>query len=68
MESISGVKPGDFDTKKMPKGLELQDEATVLLDRASGVPLRIEHKRHVALGTSITDTRWTLEKLPDGAK
>jgi hypothetical protein len=68
MESISGVKPGDFDTKKMPKGLELQDEATVLLDRATGVPLRIEHKRHVALGTSITDTRWTLEKLPDGAK
>jgi hypothetical protein len=68
VESITGMKKGDYDFRKMPTGLELSDEATVVLERATGIPLRIEHKRHLALGGSSTDTRWTFERLPDAGR
>jgi hypothetical protein len=67
VESITGLKPVDLDPGKMPTGLELVDEATVVIERATGIPRSIEHKRHIALGGVATDTRWTFTLLPGGA-
>jgi hypothetical protein len=49
----------------MPKGLVLKDEATVVLARASGLPLRIEHRRDVALGTASSSNHWIFEQVPE---
>jgi hypothetical protein len=68
VESITGLKRGGTGApKELPRGLELEDEATVVIARASGIPQRIEHRRHVALGGASTTSRWTLERLPDRA-
>ena len=68
-EGLTGVKPGGVvDTRKLPKGMELTDEATVVIERATGIPQRVEHRRHLALGGSSTDQSWTLERLPDAAR
>jgi len=66
VKSITGMEPSDLDPGKMPKGLELLDEATVVIERASGIPRRIEHRRHIALGGVGSDTTWTFELLPGG--
>ena len=68
VESLTGVKATSLDTKKLPTAMELSDEATVVIERASGIPRRIEHRRHVALGGNRTDQLWTLERLPDAAR
>ena len=68
VESITGMKPEDLDPNKMPRGLELQDEATVVIERATGIPRRIQHKRHLALGGVASDTTWTFDLLPGGNK
>jgi len=47
----------------MPKGLVLKDEATVVLARASGLPLRIEHRREVAMGTASSSNHWVFEHV-----
>jgi len=53
----------------MPKGLVLRDEATVVLAKASGLPLRLEHKREVGLGSASSSNHWIFENVPDrGAK
>lgn len=54
----------------LPKGeplpeLKLSDTATVVMDRRSGVPLRIQQVRRIQAGGSVKTTTWTLEKLPD---
>ena len=47
----------------LPIGLSLVDQATVVLDRKSGLPLRLQHRREVAFaGNSSIDT-WTLDKV-----
>jgi hypothetical protein len=46
----------------MPKGLVLKDEATVVLERATGLPLRLEHRREVAMGTASSSNHWAFEK------
>jgi hypothetical protein len=68
VESLTGQKASTLDAKKLPTAMELTDEATVVIDRASGIPRRIEHRRHVALGGNRTDQVWTLERLPDAAR
>lgn len=68
VEAITGVKRGQIEsTHGLPRGMELRDEGTIVLDRASGVPLRIEHTRKVALGDASSNNRWTFEKLPGRA-
>ena len=54
----------------LPKGapppeLKLSDTATVVMERRSGLPLRIEQVRRIQAGGSVKTTTWTLEKLPD---
>jgi hypothetical protein len=49
----------------LPKGMLLKDEATIVLARASGLPLRIEHDRKVALGGASSNNHWVFEKLPE---
>ncbi|MEO8161352.1 MAG: hypothetical protein ABI588_08015 [Arenimonas sp.] len=49
----------------LPKGMVLKDEATVVLQRATGLPVRIEHRRQVGLGAASSTNSWTFEKLPD---
>jgi hypothetical protein len=69
VESLTGVKPGSVvDSRKLPKGMELSDEATVVIARATGIPQRIEHRRRVALGGASTDQSWVFERLPDAAR
>lgn len=68
VEAVTGVKRAHIEsTHGLPRGMELRDEGTIVLDRASGVPLRIEHTRKVALGNASSRNRWTFEKLPDRA-
>lgn len=68
VEAITGVKQSQMEaTRGMPKGMQLRDEATVVLSRSSGLPLRVDHLRQVALGDASNTSRWTFEKLPDRA-
>jgi len=57
-------KGADGKPRPAPK-LTLTDEATVVMDRRSGLPLRIEQTRRIGAGDSRKTTVWTLEKLPD---
>ena len=55
---------------ELPKGeampeLRLTDTATVVVERRSGLPLRIEQVRRIQAGGNTKTTTWTLEKLPD---
>lgn len=47
----------------LPKGMVLKDEATVVLERTSGVPLKLEHRREVALGTASSINTWSFEQV-----
>ena len=55
---------------ELPKGepapeLSLTDTATVVMERRTGLPLRIQQVRRIQAGGSVKTTTWTLEKLPD---
>ena len=41
------------------------DEATVVVDRKSGLPLKLSHQRRVEVGSASNMNTWTLDKLPD---
>ena len=60
-KGIDELKVGD----RFPRSMQLRDEATVVLSRASGLPLRLQHRRHVALGDASTTNSWTIELLPE---
>jgi len=47
----------------LPKGMVLGDEATVVIERATGVPVKLDHKREVALGGSSSTNSWTFERV-----
>jgi hypothetical protein len=68
VEALTGMKPDALHAKTLPRAMELSDEATVVIERATGIPRSIEHKRHVALGPNRTDQVWTLERLPDAKR
>lgn len=63
VEAITGTALPKQVTDGLPKGLVLSDQATVVLDRKSGLPLSLVHRRDVALGDSTSVTTWTLTKL-----
>lgn len=65
VESIAGTALPKQVTDGLPKGLLLSDQATVVLDRKSGLPLSLVHRREVGLGDSTSVTTWTLTKLGD---
>ena len=50
---------------RLPAGVKLSDRALVVLDRASGLPLSLEHVREVEFGGGSSRNQWTLERLPD---
>lgn len=63
IEALAG-KPIPEDAKAaLADGVKLQDEATVVLDRVSGLPLRLEHSRQVLFGGASTRNTWTLERI-----
>ena len=47
----------------LPKGMVLKDEATVVLERATGLPVKLEHRRDVALGSAASSNRWSFERV-----
>ena len=47
----------------LPRGMLLKDEATVVLRRDSGVPVKLEHRREVALGKASSSSRWIFEQV-----
>ena len=47
----------------LPKGMLLKDEATIVLKRDTGLPIRLEHRRDVALGSASSSNRWTFEQV-----
>jgi hypothetical protein len=44
--------------------MKLLDEATVLMDRQTGIPLRLEYRRSVSAGANGNEVSLLLEKLP----
>jgi len=67
VEAITGAAPPRQAAGSLPKGLVLSDQATVVLDRKSGLPLSLLHRREVALGDSSSVTTWTLTKLENSS-
>ena len=65
VETLMGQKMPDKVAEALPKGFVLTDEATVVVDRKSGLPLKLTHQRRVEAGTASNTSLWTLEKLPD---
>ena len=47
----------------LPKGMVLRDEATVVLDRSSGLPLKLDHRRDVGLGSAASTNKWAFEMI-----
>jgi hypothetical protein len=47
----------------LPKGMVLSDDATVVLERATGLPVKLEHRREVALGTAASSNQWSFERV-----
>jgi hypothetical protein len=63
MEALTGKAVPDEVKANLPAAVKLDDEATVELDRASGLPLKLAHTRKVLFGQSSTTNTWTLEKI-----
>ena len=56
---------GDLPKGEAPPELSLSDTATVVMERRTGLPLRIVQVRRIRAGGTLKTTTWTLEKLPD---
>src|SRR6478735_10503180 len=64
MASAIGVNRANGTSPEgLPKGMVLKDEATVVLERATGLPVKLQHRREVALGTAASINRWTFERV-----
>ena len=64
VETLTGTKATDAERKRLPDALTLEDEATAVIDRRTGIPLRLDYRREVAAGDLHKSTRLQLEKLP----
>jgi len=56
-------RSGGVGSDGLPKGMLLKDEATVVLNRSTGVPVKLEHRRDVALGSAVSSNRWSFEMI-----
>lgn len=65
MQRVLRQLVGDLPAGQSAPELSLSDTATVVMERRSGIPLRIEQVRRIQAGGSVKTTTWTLEKLPD---
>lgn len=65
VETLMGQAMPDKVSDALPKGFIMTDEATVVVDRKSGLPLKLTHQRRVEAGTASNTNTWTLDKLPD---
>jgi len=64
MAAVLGInRSGGVGADGLPKGLVLSDEATVVLERAPGLPARLEHRREVALGSASSSNHWRFERV-----
>lgn len=64
VEALGGAKIPEAERKGLPEGLALVDEASVVIERKTGVPLRLDYSRSVEAGQMHKTTRLQLEKLP----
>lgn len=64
VDALTGSKQPTQARKGLPKQIDLSDEATVLMDRHTGIPLRLEYRRKISAGPSRSDVSLLLEKLP----
>lgn len=51
----------------LPAGVKLSDRALVVLDRATGLPLSLDHVREVEFGGGSSRNQWTLQRIPEPA-
>lgn len=58
VEALVGPMPGVM-REGLPKEILLKDEATVILDRATGVPQRLDYVRRIELGGSKRTSTWS---------
>lgn len=58
MEALMGPMPGAV-REGLPKEIQLKDEATVVLNRSTGVPMRLDYVRHVSLGDAKRKMSWS---------
>lgn len=65
VETLMGQAMPDKVAEALPKGFVLTDEATVVVDRKSGLLLKLTHQRRVEAGSASNTNTWTLDKLPD---
>ena len=63
-QALSGSKLAPETEKGLPKQFTLSDEATVLMDRHTGIPLRLDYRRKIAAGVASSDVSLLLEKQP----
>ena len=63
VSAIAGAPIPNQAAAGLPKGLTLSDQATVVLDRKSGLPLSLVHRREIKFGNNASVTGWTLNKL-----
>jgi hypothetical protein len=64
VEGLTGSKPAPALEKSLPKEFSLSDEATVLIDRRTGIPLRLDYRRKLAAGVTSSEVSLLLEKRP----
>jgi hypothetical protein len=56
-------RSGGVGSDGLPKGMLLKDEATVVLNRSSGLPVKLEHRRDVALRSAVSSNKWSFEMI-----
>jgi hypothetical protein len=64
VEALTGSKLAPELEKGLPKEFTLSDEATVLMDRHTGIPLRLDYRRKIAAGVTSSEVSLLLEKQP----
>ncbi len=65
LEAATGKPLPADDGLSLPAGVRLSDRATVVLDRATGLPLSLDHRRDVEFGGGSTSSHWTLERIQE---
>lgn len=65
VEAATGKKIPPESRDTLPAGVRLSDRALVVLDRASGLPLSLDHVREVEFGGGSSSNHWTLERIPE---
>ena len=65
VEATTGIAIRPEARGALPAGVKLSDRALVVLDRASGLPLSLDHVREVEFAGGSSRNHWTLERIPE---